>query len=76
MHDTDPKIENLVFKMMMARSGSERMVMGSQMFDTARTMALASMPAGLSPRDQKAWLARRLYGDEPELIERFIAQLP
>lgn len=32
----------------MARPGEERFLMGVQMFDAARAMALASLPAGLS----------------------------
>lgn len=76
MDDTHPKIAALVRERLMERSGGERVVMASRMFDAARAMAMAAMPPGLTPREQKAWLARRIYADEPELIERFIAQLP
>ena len=46
----------------MARSGEERFLMGVQMFDAARAMALASLPTGLSPEELKRQLFQRLYG--------------
>jgi len=46
----------------MARSGEERFLMGVRMFDAAREMALASLPAGLSPDELKRQLFLRLYG--------------
>jgi hypothetical protein len=75
VNDTHPDIEVKVRAMLMAKSGAERLIMGCQMFETARTIALASAPAGLTEREQKAWLARRFYADEPALVERFIASL-
>ena len=50
MTDTLPEIAELVRQKLMARSAEERFLMGVRMFDAARTMALASLPAGLSPR--------------------------
>jgi hypothetical protein len=49
MNDTPPEIGELVRQKLMARSGSERFVMGTRMFDAARAMVMASLPAGLSP---------------------------
>jgi hypothetical protein len=46
----------------MARSGSERFVMGVRMFDAARTMGLASLPAGISQDELKRQLFHRIYG--------------
>jgi len=46
----------------MARSGEERFLMGVRMFDAARDMVLASLPAGLSSEELKHQLFRRLYG--------------
>jgi len=62
MNDTPPEIAELVRQKLMARSGSERFVMGAQMFDAARAMVLASLPSGLSPDELKRELFRRLYG--------------
>jgi len=46
----------------MARSGAERFVMGVRMFDAARAMVVASLPAGLTPDELKRQLFQRLYG--------------
>lgn len=62
MTDTSPEIAELVRQKLMARSAEERFVMGVQMFDAARAMVLASLPAGLSPQDIKRQLFQRLYG--------------
>lgn len=62
MNDTPPEIAELVRQKLMARSGEERFLMGVRMFDAARDMALASLPAGLSPDELKRQLFQRLYG--------------
>ena len=62
MNDTSPEIAELVRQRLMARSGSERFVMGSRMFDAARTVVLASLPPGLSPDELKRQLYQRVYG--------------
>jgi hypothetical protein len=48
--------------------------MGSQMFDDARTIVLASFPDGLSELEIKRRLCRRLYGDEVN-VDGFIEHL-
>jgi hypothetical protein len=62
MNDTSPEIAKLVRQKLMARSGEDRFLMGIRMFDAARDMALASMPAGLSPEELRRELFQRLYG--------------
>ena len=62
MNDTPPEIAELVRQKLLARSGSERFVMGTQMFDAARAVVLASLPAGLAPDALKRQLFQRLYG--------------
>lgn len=54
----------MVRDMLMARTGSERLIMGSQMFETARTILLASLPPGLSDFEIKRRLCERVYGNE------------
>jgi len=66
MTDTPPEIERLLRERMMARSGEERFVMGAQMFDAARAMAAAALPAGLSEEERKRMLFRQIYGKELE----------
>ena len=62
MNDTSPEIAELVRQKLMTRSGSERFVMGARMFEAARAVVLASLPAGLSPDELKRQLFQRLYG--------------
>jgi hypothetical protein len=62
MNDTSPEMAKLVRQKLMARSGSERFVMGARMFDAARTMVLASLPAGISQDELKRQLFQRIYG--------------
>ncbi len=63
MRDTSPEIEALVRERLMARSGAERMRMGSDMFEAARRMALASLPEGLCEDERKRLLFERIYGE-------------
>ena len=62
MTDTSPEIAEIVRQKLMARSGEERFLMGVRMFDAARAMALASLPAGLSAEELRRQLFQRLYG--------------
>jgi hypothetical protein len=62
MTDTPPEITEIVRQKLMARSGEERFLMGARMFEAAREMVLASLPAGLSPEELKRQLFQRLYG--------------
>ena len=53
VNDTTPEIAALVRERLLARSGAERVLMGSRMFDVARAMVLASFPNGLSEIEVK-----------------------
>jgi hypothetical protein len=69
MNDTSPEIEKAVREMMMARSGAERLIMGSSMFDAARRVVLASLPKDLPEAELKRRLFERIYG---EPLEHFL----
>ena len=73
MNDTPPEIEKKVHEMMMARSGAERLIMGSSMFDTARRIVLASLPKDLSDEELKHRLFERIYG---QTLESFLDDAP
>jgi hypothetical protein len=64
MDDTSPEIAAMVRRLLLARPGPERLAMGCQMFEVARTMVLASLPPGLSDFESKIRLCERLYGDQ------------
>ncbi len=66
MNDTTPEIEKKVHEMVMARSGAERLIMGSAMFDLARKIVLASLPKDLSDEELKRRLFERIYGQPLE----------
>jgi hypothetical protein len=74
MNDTPPEIAKMVRERLLARSSDERMQMGSQMFEVARAMILASFPPGLSEIETKRRLCERLYGGEVD-VEGFVANL-
>jgi hypothetical protein len=63
MTDTSPEVAEMVRARLMALSGAERFRMGSQMFDAARRMVLASLPADLTEAERKRRLFERLYGE-------------
>jgi hypothetical protein len=66
MNDTTPEIAERVQEMMMARTGAERLIMGSAMFDLARKIVLASLPKDLSDEELKRRLFERIYGQPLE----------
>ena len=74
MNDTTPNIAAIVRERLLSRSGAERVVMGSRMFDVARTIALASFPPDLSEIETKGRLCERLYGNEVN-VEAYIEHL-
>ena len=74
MNDTTPNIAAIVRERLLSRSGAERVVMGSRMFDVARTIALASFLPGLSEIETKRRLCERLYGNEVN-VEAYIEHL-
>lgn len=64
MNDTSPEIEKLFREMIMARSGAERVQMGTEMFEAARQIILASFPSGLSQDEIRRRLFERIYAEE------------
>jgi hypothetical protein len=67
MGDTPPEIERMLRTKVMALSGEMRLIMGAQMFDSAREMVKASLPRGLSETEQRRLLFKRIYGKEINL---------
>lgn len=73
MNDTTPEIAEKVHEMMMARTGAERLIMGSAMFDLARKLVLASLPKNLPEEELKRRLFERIYGQP---LETFLEDNP
>ena len=63
MTDTPPDIAQMVRDRLLARSGSDRFVMGTQMFEAARRMVLASFPPHLTETERRRLLFARIYGE-------------
>lgn len=74
MNDTDPQIAELVRCRLLERSGAERILMGSQMFDVAKAIVLASFPAGLTEIEIKVRLCERFYSDDVD-VSAFLQHL-
>jgi hypothetical protein len=62
MNDTSPEVKRLLQEMMMLHSNEERFVMGALMFDAARELIIASLPANLPALELKQTLFKRIYG--------------
>jgi hypothetical protein len=62
--DTPTKFSALVSERYAQMSADERMQIASDMFDTARKIIEASLPANLSRRARRLAVARRRYNDE------------
>ena len=64
MNDTSPEIARLIRERLMQLSGEERLRMAASMFESARHLVLASLPASLTESERRRELCRRLYGLE------------
>jgi hypothetical protein len=69
--DTSDEIKQMVRARIMQLSGAERMKIGSQMFESARRMILASLPADLPLHEKKRRLFERCYGNELDFTPDF-----
>ena len=63
MEDTTPEIKTIYRRLLMSRTEEERFIMCAEMFETAREIAIASMPKNLSEADQKRYIYEQLYGE-------------
>jgi hypothetical protein len=63
MNDTSTEIAEMVRSRYLAMAPAERFIIGARMFETARAMAMASLPSGLSQQEVRRRLCERFYGD-------------
>ena len=70
--DTSPEAARVVAERFRAMSGRERFMIGVQMFESARALALASLPTGVSEKERQRHLCARFY---PELSNVFAIRL-
>jgi hypothetical protein len=61
--DTSDEAEGIVRDRMTNLSGSERFIIGCQMFESARAILVASFPKDLTTQEFKRRLYERIYGE-------------
>lgn len=79
MNDTSKAVEDLFRSRLMELSGEERLRMGDEMHASARQIALASLPGGISEKERRRRLFLRFYSRDfdqasREKIEDMIAR--
>jgi hypothetical protein len=78
MNDTSPEIDAILKARYAAMTGSERVLMAMQMFETAQHIVLSSLDPSLGESERRRELCRRFYGDAlaqaafPERADRVI----
>jgi len=70
MTDSPGEVLETVRTLLLERTGSERIRMASDMFDSARRMALASLPPNASAHEIAGFLRIRIY---PELFGKKVS---
>jgi hypothetical protein len=61
--DTSPEVAAIVRDRIMGLSGAERFIIGARMFESARTIVLASLPGDISEPERRRILYERFYGE-------------
>lgn len=74
MQDTTPEVRQLLAERYGALSPQERVRMCMEMFEFARLLVEASLPAGLDERTRRKLICERFYGRE--LAEHAFPELP
>ena len=63
MDDTTPEFRRLMHERLAALAPTERVRMCAEMFETARRIVEASLPANLDPQERRYRICRRFYGE-------------
>jgi hypothetical protein len=66
MDGTTPEFRRLVRERLQALAPAERVRMCTDMFETARKIVEASLPADLDPQERRYRICKRFYGDLAE----------
>jgi len=77
MNDTTPEVKKIQDRLFAKLSGEERLMIGLEMFETARKIVLSSFPPNLSENEIRKRLFFRFYGNDfsEEEKERILANL-
>jgi hypothetical protein len=63
MQDTTPEFRRLVAERLRCMAPEERVRLCAEMFETARHLIEASLPAGIGPLERRKRIGERLYGE-------------
>jgi hypothetical protein len=64
MNDTTPEVKKIQDRLFAKLSGEERLLMGLEMFETARKIVLSSFPANLPENEIRKRQFLRFYGSD------------
>ena len=64
MNDTSPEANKIQNDLFAKLTGEERMLMGLEMFETAKKIVLSSFPKNLPENEKRKRLFLRLYGND------------
>lgn len=70
MSDTPPDVQALHQRLLLARSGEERLRMAVSMNRTARALVWASLPTDISEPERRKQFFLRFYGADFDLQQR------
>jgi hypothetical protein len=62
-NDTTPEFQKMLGERFLALAPAERVSLCADMFETARALVEASLPAGLDAIERRRRICRRFYGD-------------
>jgi len=68
--DTSPEMRELQHRLLMERSGEERLRMAVSMCQTARALVLSSLPDHITRAERRVQLFLRMYGNDFAPLER------
>jgi len=60
--DTPPELNAFLFEQMMKKSGSERLIIGCRMTDSARQLVWSGIPENLPEDERRTIFLQRFYG--------------
>ena len=63
VNDTSPEAERIQREILMSKTPEERFLIGASMYESARTMVLASLPKDLGYAELRIRLYERFYGE-------------
>lgn len=63
MKDTTPEIEKMQFEIIMKKTANERIAIACEMFMSARSLILNSLPQNLSEEEKKKIYYKKMYGE-------------